>query len=177
MAPSVIINIIMVPQIFPPKFPDKKLRAESQQLQHTDTVKAEAMFIDRLNIYKSLPRKHRFCPYYIRNLPVHNMIAVTVMVGGGFWRRGRGGAAGRRGRGRGGGHLTNQRWVLWPSTNQRRVLWSRDQWQLTVLGGREEKPESGAVARLRLSRWSGELLLDPILTEKNISIISCWRVG
>ena len=40
-----------------------------------------------------------------------------------------------------------------------------------MLGGREEKPESGAVARLRLSRWSGELLLDPILTEKNISII------
>ena len=46
MAPSVIINIIMVPQIFPPKFPDKKLRAESQQLQHTD--KAEAMFIDAI---------------------------------------------------------------------------------------------------------------------------------
>ena len=135
------------------------------------------MFIDRLNIYKSLPRKHRFCPYYIRNVPVHNMITVTVVVGGGFWRRGRGGAPGRRGRGRRGGHLTNQRWVLWSSTNQRRVLWSRDQWQLTVLGGREEKPESGAVARLRLSRWSGELLLEPILTEKNISIISCWQVG
>ena len=46
-----------------------------------------------------------------------------------------------------------------------------------MLGGREEKPESGAVARLRLSRWSGELLLDPILTEKNISIILCWQVG
>ena len=55
-------------------------------------------------------------------------------------------------------------------------MWSRDQWQLTVLGGREEKPESGAVARLRLSRWSGELLLDPILTEKNISIISMERL-